>query len=230
MNIALVLSGGIGKRLISEVPKQYVTVKGKMIVIHTLELLCKCPSVDAIQVVAEHAWWEPILTELPASSKLKGFSLPGENRQLSILNGLHDIKRYCSDPDIVLIHDAVRPLASRSLIENTISAAASADGAMPVLPLKDTVYYSEDGHTITGTLKRSSILAGQAPEAFVFGKYLAANEALSKDDLLKLSGSSEPALMAGMNIVTIPGEESNFKITTNADLDRYIEIVNEKCQ
>ena len=247
MTTALVLSGGIGKRLISEVPKQYVTVGGKMIVIYTLEALCAHEKIDAVHVVAERAWWEPILTELPKVSKLKGFSLPGDNRQLSILNGLRDMKDYMGDGDIVLIHDAVRPCVSKELIGNTIDAVEKRDrrcdvaeginavkehdggerhdGAVPVLPLKDTVYYSADSRSLTDRLERAKILAGQAPEAFLFGKYLAANEALSAKEIHSLSGSAEPALMAGMDIATIPGDEKNFKITTNEDLDRFISIV-----
>ena len=224
MTTALVLSGGIGRRLISEVPKQYVTVSGKMIVIYTLEALCGSEMIDAVHVVAEHAWWEPILTELPKVSKLKGFSRPGDTRQLSILNGLRDMKDYMSEGDIVLIHDAVRPCVSKEFIEKTVKAAGGHDGAVPVLPLKDTVYYSEDSRSLTDRLERAKILAGQAPEAFVFGKYLAANEALSDEEIHSLSGSAEPALMAGMDVATVPGEERNFKITTNEDLDRFISI------
>ena len=227
MTAALVLSGGIGRRLISEVPKQYVTVQGKMIVIHTIQKLCASEMIDSVQVVAEKGWWEPMMTELTGVSKLKGFSLPGENRQLSILNGLRDMKQYLSDDDTVFIQDAVRPMVSDDLISGIIKAAAGHDGAVPVLPLKDTVYKSDDGISLTGTLERGKILAGQAPEAFSFGKYLKANESLSNEVLLSLSGSAEPALMAGLDIVTLPGDEKNFKITTNEDLDRFIRIVEE---
>ncbi len=227
MNIALVLSGGIGRRLISEVPKQYVIVKGKMIVTYTLETLCRHEDIDAVQVVAERAWWEPILNETTGVSKIKGFSLPGDNRQFSILNGLKDIRAYAEESDIVFVHDAVRPFVSDELIKNTIEAAAGHDGAVPVLSLKDTVYFSEDGMSLSSTLQRSKILVGQAPEAFVLGKYIAANEALSRDVMMSLSGSAEPALLAGMDLATVKGDEKNFKITTNEDLDRFIRIIED---
>lgn len=225
MNIALVLSGGVGKRLISEVPKQYVTVNGKMVVVYTLQKLCDHRMIDAVHIVAERAWWEPIITELPGVTKLKGFSTPGENRQLSILNGLMDIREYAVETDVVLVHDAVRPCVSDKLIGDTIEALSGHDGAVPVLPLKDTVYYSEDEKSLSSTLKRSKILAGQAPEAFALGKYLEANEALSKEEMLSPSGSAEPALMAGLDVDTIPGDEQNFKITTNEDLERFTSLI-----
>ncbi|XME04423.1 IspD/TarI family cytidylyltransferase [Lachnospiraceae bacterium C1.1] len=225
MNVALVLSGGIGTRLASLVPKQYINVSGKMIIIYCLQKLCRHDGIDAIHVVAEKHWWEPILTELPDVSKFKGFSLPGENRQYSILNGLRDISRYAEKSDTVFIHDAVRPMVSNKLIDDTLNALVGHDGAVPVIPLKDTVYYSEDGHSLTGCLERAKILAGQAPEAFHLGKYLEANEALSRDEMLSISGSTEPALMAGMDIVSFPGDEKNFKITTNEDLERFKDIL-----
>ena len=221
MTTALVLSGGIGTRLISEVPKQYVTVQGRMIIGYTLQTLCHNPFIDAVHIVAERSWWERIRTQVTKEAVLKGFSTPGESRQGSILNGLRDMREYMTDSDIVFIQDAVRPLTSPELIRDTIEAVSGHDGAVPVLPLKDTVYYSEDGGTLTGRLERSKIVAGQAPEAFLYGKYLAANEALSKEELRALSGSAEPALMAGMDIVTLPGDERNFKITTNEDMERF---------
>ncbi len=225
MNIALILSGGIGRRLISEVPKQYVTVRGEMIITRTLKVICNNNLIDAVQVAADPGWREPILTEMMGVSKLKGFSMPGANRQLSILNGLKDILSYARPEDIVLIHDAVRPMVSDELISSVIKAVEGCDGAVPVLPMKDTVYISEDGKNLTGTLVRSKILAGQAPEAFLLGKYLTAVEDLSEEEVLAVSGSAEPALKAGLRISGIPGEEKNFKITTNEDLDRFIQIV-----
>ena len=99
--------------------------------------------------------------------------------------------------------------------------------AVPVLPLKDTVYSSEDGKRLSGLLERAKILAGQAPEAFRLGKYLVACEALSPEAILRISGSAEPALLAGMDIAALPGDEGNFKLTTNQDMERYIQIASE---
>ena len=200
-----------------------------MIAGYTLEAVCAHPRVDAVWITAEKDWWEPLRKEIEDAyvSKLKGISLPGENRQLSIRNALRDMRELASEEDVVVVHDAVRPCVSEALIADTIDAVSGYDGAVPVLPMKDTVYSSEDGRQLSRILERSKILAGQAPEAFLYGKYLAANEALSAEAILKLSGSAEPALLAGMNIATLPGEEKNFKITTNEDLDRFVQIVEQ---
>lgn len=236
MNIALILSGGTGRRVGLDMPKQYIEVCGRPIISYCMESLSGHDGIDAIQIVAEEEWRDLITesmeqlakTKKPGiSSKFKGFSQPGANRQLSVLNGLKDIKEYASDSDYVLIHDAARPMLSVQMITECLNAVTGHDGVIPVLPMKDTVYSSIDGRTITSLLDRSQIFAGQAPELFVLGKYYEANLALLPNDIMQINGSTEPAAMAGMDIAMIPGDEGNFKITTKADLERFWETVGE---
>lgn len=225
MNVAIVLSGGTGTRLGAEIPKQYIKVKDKMIIAYCLDVLEKCPLIDAIQIVADESWHKGILEY--DMKKLIGFSEPGENRQLSIYNALKDIEEAVEENVVVIIHDAARPLVSEQMFIDLIKACEERDGALPVLPMKDTVYLSEDGKGISSLLNRSQIFAGQAPEAFRFTGYLEANERLIPDDILKINGSTEPAIMAKMDIAMIPGDERNFKITTAQDLERFKQIVEE---
>lgn len=219
MNIAIILSGGTGTRLGADIPKQYIEVNGRTIISYCLERLEACESIDAIQVVADPAWQETIAET--RFTKIKGFSKPGATRQLSILNGLEDVRAYAEDADIVIIHDAARPLVSTDLLERIVIEAKEHQGAMPVLKMKDTVYYSKDGQSIDSLLERSCIYAGQAPEAFKFGAYYDANKKLSEAEILKINGSTEPAILAGMDVVMVEGEEDNFKITTREDLERF---------
>ncbi len=231
MNTALLLSGGKGSRIGSEVPKQYLLVGGKMIIIRSLETLCAHPDIDAVQIVAEEEWKDKVsaaCTALAGGEKLKGISEPGRNRQESILNGLKDISEYADENDVVLVHDAARPFLTAQMVTDCLKAIEGHEGVMPVLPMKDTVYFSENGTKVDALLNRNCIFAGQAPEAFLFGRYLRANEALYPTWILKVNGSTEPAVMADMDVVTIPGDERNFKITTAEDLERYEELIREK--
>lgn len=228
MNIALVLSGGTGLRLGSETPKQYLEVKGRPVICYCIETLSVHEEIDAIQIVADPAWREQIASWLAAADprgKFRGFSDPGENRQLSILHGLEDIRGYAADPDRVFVHDAARPLLSAGQISDCLGAVEGHDGVVPVLPMKDTVYLSRDGKRVTSLLKRNEIFAGQAPEVFVLGKYLEANRQLLPERILQINGSTEPAILAGMDMSMIPGDEGNFKITTRNDLERFRQIV-----
>lgn len=230
MNIALVLSGGTGTRLASDIPKQYIKAKGRPVISYCLRRLSTHPGIHKIQIAAAPAWQDQIrewLADSDPSKKFQGFSLPGKNRQLSILHGLEDIRRYAGDDSLVLIHDAARPLLSKEQISSCLEAVSGHDGVIPVLPMKDTVYTSTNGKTITSLLDRSQIFAGQAPELFRLGIYLEANRRLLPDQILRINGSTEPAVLAGMDIAMIPGDEGNFKITTKTDLERFLEKIGD---
>ena len=231
MNTALILSGGVGSRLGADIPKQYIKVGGRMILSYCVEQLSMHPQIDAIQIVAQESWRGSVLECVAADDsrkKFKGFSEPGENRQLSIWNGLRDIFTYAKAEDTVLIHDAARPCLSEALITECLGALEGHDGVLPVLPMKDTVYLSRDGKSVSSLLNRQEIFAGQAPELFVLGKYYESNERLLPQKILKVNGSTEPAILAGMDIAMIPGDENNYKITTGTDLKRFREYIEQK--
>lgn len=231
MVTALILSGGAGIRLGSDIPKQYIEINGRPVISYCIEQLSCHGGIDSMQIAADGRWHKTILKclkEYDRHRKFQGFSEPGKNRQLSIYHGLEDIRKYALDSDAVLIHDAARPLLSAQMITDCLNAVEGHDGVVPVLPMKDTVYQSLDGKNISSLLKRNEIYAGQAPEAFLLGKYYEANKRLLPDEILKINGSTEPAVMAGMDIAMIPGDEGNIKLTTRADLERFQKIVEER--
>lgn len=224
MRVALFLSGGTGTRLGATLPKQYIEVACKPLFAYALKGMADSNAVEAIQVVAAEAWQSLIKDWLEQEGLyrlFRGFSRPGENRQLSIYNGLLDIKEYADDDSLVLIHDAARPYLTSKMVRDYFAAAEGHDGALPVLPMKDTIYQSRDGKMISGLLPREQLFAGQAPEVYRLGKYIAANKALLPERILSINGAAEPAVLAGMDIAVVPGEEANFKVTTKADLERF---------
>ena len=228
MNYAILLSGGTGTRIKSDIPKQYLRAGSFMMVTLALKTLTECDEVDRVFIVADRAFRKEIEDDANSAGldtgRIGGFADPGKNRQASILNGMNEIIRGFgegSDEDTVLVHDAARPFLTAELLKACYSALPGHDGVMPVLPMKDTVYLSDDGASVSKLLDRSKIFAGQAPELFLFRKYYAANIALLPDGIMKINGASEPAILYGMDIAMIPGDEANFKITTAADLDRF---------
>lgn len=223
MNYAIILSGGTGTRLGLDLPKQYFEVNKKPIIRYVIETMEQSDRVDGFLVVAAPEWQEYVQEQIFVSEKFLGFALPGENRQLSIYNGLCALREIAKDEDVVLVQDAARPNTSERLIQQCFDLEDGVDGAMPVLPMKDTVYLSEDGKMVSSLLERKQVFAGQAPESFRFGKYLAANEALLPEKILKINGSTEPAILAGMHIEMIPGDERNYKITTDVDIKKFID-------
>ena len=228
MNIALILSGGTGVRLGANIPKQYIQVNGKMIISYCLDMFTRHDKIDGIWIVCADEWIADIEANLTANGiladKIMGYSMPGANRQLSIYNGLTDIRNHIdSDCDpVVIIHDAARPNLTAEYVCKCLEELGSHDGLMPALPMKDTVYMSTDGKTISSLVNRSQIFAGQAPEFYKLNKYLEACKSLLPDAIMSINGSTEPAILAGLDVVMIPGDENNYKITTAHDLEKFM--------
>ena len=234
MNYAILLAGGTGTRISSEIPKQFLRAGSHMMITEALKTLLNCDRIDGICIVSDTGRRTEIESDIRSAgfdtAKIVSYAKPGANRQSSALSGMNELigkKGAPGGTDTILIHDAARPLLSRELLEIIYTALEDHDGVMPVLPMKDTVYLSEDGNKISGLLDRQKVYAGQAPELFMFGKYYEANISLVPDKLLNVNGASEPAIMAGMDIVMIPGDERNFKVTTDADMERYLTIMGE---
>lgn len=226
---AIILAGGVGARVSSSnVPKQYIDICGRPLIAYVIDTVISDPVISNVVIVCDTTYKE-LVSECCASAMRDSgrhgieikYALPGFNRQMSVLNGLNKLENYIGDGDLVAIIDAARPNMTRQMLDACIEAADNADGAIPVLKMRDTVYMSDDGKHLTNLLERSKVLAGQAPEVFRFGKYLAANRKLSEALMDHIHGSSEPAIMDGMKIVMIPGDENNYKITTDADLVRF---------
>ena len=223
MAIAIILSGGVGRRMNSSVPKQYIEVDNKSILAYTLNVFEKNDLISEIVIVASPDWKEYIESQLRKFGirKVVAYAEPGVCRQASILNGLKVCKEIINNYDeTVVIHDAVRPMLSQELLNQCISECQHSDGVMPAFPVKDTIYYCVNG-SINQLLDRSKLYSGQSPESFKFGKYLSAHKGYSEEDLKAINGSSEIAFKHGLSVKIITGDEHNYKITTESDLKRF---------
>ncbi|MCH5230723.1 MAG: 2-C-methyl-D-erythritol 4-phosphate cytidylyltransferase [Muribaculaceae bacterium] len=225
--IAVILAGGTGTRMGHKLPKQYIEVDGEPIIHYTLLPFIKSGLFENVVVCADDLWHDYILEHLPQNAETANrkisltFSRPGETRQLTIFNALKKIKEEFPDCKEVLIHDAARPLVTIDLLSRCIEGLKETDGVLPVVKVKDTIYQSHDGKDIDSLLDRSTLYAGQSPESFKFLPYLHAHLESSEKELMKINGSSELAMLKGMKVGMIPGEEDNFKITTREDLERF---------
>jgi 2-C-methyl-D-erythritol 4-phosphate cytidylyltransferase len=219
MTVCVLLAGGTGSRISSlNLPKQFAIVKGKRIIEYALSAINDCGDIDRLAIVAA----EQYRGLIPQSPKFYAYAEPGETRQQSIYSGLLALSDL--QPDLVVIHDAARPLATSRDLSDAVSNAANDDGATPVLPMNDTVYQSNDKTTITALLNRDTLFAGQAPECYNYSKYLDAHRKLTPQELSEIRGSSEIAFKSNMKIHLFSGNSENIKITTEKDL-KYFEWV-----
>ena len=213
-----------------KLPKQYIEVLGKPIIHYTLQPFVALRRFKVLIICADVSWHSYILENLPEGTEGMEivFSEPGETRQFTVYNALKKIEENFPACEDVLIHDAARPLVSVSLIENCFAALKEVDGVLPVIKVKDTIYQSFDGKQVSSLLDRSTLYAGQSPEAFRFRSYLNAHTESTIEEIARINGSSELALLKGLKIDMIPGEENNFKITTPEDLELFKQILEHR--
>lgn len=225
----ILLAGGRGERMGTDIPKQFLAVGRKSVIEYTLSAVFEWKRMDTLIVVADEKWRKSV-TELiqrviPEKISFAGFADPGKNRQLSILNAMNELKPHMEEWSYVMIHDAVRPCVSADLIAGCDALLEKGCGVMPAIPVKDTIYESDGGACAQRILNRDLLFAGQTPEFFDFNRYFEANEALLPDRIMDIRGSSEPAILAGMRVKMAPGDEGNFKLTTIEDLERFKALV-----
>ena len=230
MNTAIILSGGVGTRMGTACPKQYLTVNGQPIIAYAMAIFESHPMIDHIVIVASEEW-HALIEEWIAKkniTKFAGFAPAGRTRQHSIFNGLLASEGCTPADGVVIIHDAARPLTAHSIITDCLIGAKEDGGAMPVITVKDTTYFSRDGKQIDQLLDRSCLYAGQAPEAFRFGEYLAIHRTVSDEEIAQTVGTSQIAHKHGMKVRLVKGSERNIKITTIEDLNTFEVILAEQ--
>ena len=231
MNHAIILAGGIGSRMKMDIPKQYILVLGEPIIMYSFRKFLTHPLIDSVVFVLADQWKEYIqewVDRVDCMGKRILFAKAGESRQHSVLNGLSAIKGIALENDIVLVHDAVRPLFPVSNIDDGIEACSVFDAALPVISVKDATYQSFDGIRLSTILPRQELYSGQSPECFVFGKFLDSHARFSNEEIAGIRGCSELAFRSGLSVKLIKGLEQNFKITTVEDLRAFELIVNEE--
>lgn len=232
MNYALILSGGVGSRMRADgFPKQYIEILGKPVLMYCLETFQAAPEIDKIIIVADETWHEDIRNWMASSNitKFATFATPGASRQGSIYNGL----QVCMDMnpgerDNVVIHDGVRPLVSQSLISGCVALMEKYDACLPVVPVTDTTYVSQNGEEVSGLLDRSTLFSGQSPEVFRLLPYYEINKNATAEERDSIRGAAELAYRYGLRIGLFPGDYFNFKLTTATDLDRFRAVLENK--
>ncbi|MBQ9231381.1 MAG: 2-C-methyl-D-erythritol 4-phosphate cytidylyltransferase [Prevotella sp.] len=231
MNIAIILSGGVGTRMGANIPKQYIMVAEKPVIIYSIEKFVNSGSIDAY-IIALDEQWKDFVEGYVSKMGIKEpvmYSAPGETREHTIYNALRCAKAYgYADDDIVIIHDAVRPMVSKEVIDDCLQGCRDYDAAIATIDVKDTIYMSVADNCITDVPKRSTLHAGQTPEAFKLGKYLKIHDERTYEEICAVTGGAEFACRCGLKVYLSKGEEINFKLTTPEDLQRFEQIVKEE--
>lgn len=222
MNIALILAAGIGSRMGNvDKPKQFLPIYGKPLMVHTIEAFENHDEIDSMVVVTNEEYIDQVKVWCKQYdlSKVKAVVNGGESRQASVFNGLNAIKSIIKDDnDIVLIHDAARPLISYKIISDNISACKKYHAVDTVIKASDTIVRSTNSSTITDIPIRKELYQGQTPQTFVFSLIYDAHLKALGNVINNVTDDAKLVLSLGHDVYLVEGSKQNFKITTFDDL------------
>lgn len=222
-NVALLIAGGSGNRMGQSIPKQFLTVNERPVIVYTLEAFQKHPEIDAIGVVCISGW-ETVLQAYANQfniTKLKYIIPGGKNGQESIRNGVYELEKHFAVDDIVLIHDAIRPMVSADIISDCIRVTREKGNAITVIPCAEAMLQTEDGLISSGSYPRDRLKRTQTPQGFSLGKICDLHRRALELGITNSVASCTLMIEMGEQVYFSVGSEKNIKLTTVEDIDIF---------
>lgn len=222
-NIALLIAGGSGSRMQQDIPKQFLTVNEKPVIVYTLEAFQKHPGIDEIAVVCLDSW-EPVLWAYAKQfniEKLKYVAKGGKNGQDSIRNGVFELEKHHDKDDIVLIHDAIRPMVSAEIISDNLRVCREYGNAITVIPCAEAMLRTEDGRESSALYPRDNLKRTQTPQAFRLGDICELHRKALETGITNSVASCTLMVEMGKKVYFSRGSEKNIKLTTVEDIDIF---------
>ena len=226
-NIAIIIAGGSGSRMGQNIPKQFINVYDKPVLVYTLESFQRHPMIDAIEVVCIEGW-EQVLQAYANQfniSKLQWITKGGESAQESIRNGVYNLEGKVNDDDIIIIHDGIRPMIDDSVLTDVINKAKENGNAVTSMPYNEQIFVvdKDDEQTTTQFIPRETLRRVSTPQAYRYDllvtKY---HEAYAKN--IGIHGSHYANTMMvelGVRLHFAKGSDKNIKLTTKDDLELF---------
>lgn len=225
MNIAIIIAGGSGHRMGQDIPKQFINVYDKPVLIYTLEGFQKHPKIDAIEVVCIDGWHDILWAYAKQFNidKLKWIISGGNTGQESIRNGVYNLEDKCSEDDIIVIHDGIRPLVEPSVISDVIIKCRQYGNAVTSLPYNEQIFVVDDEISTKQYIPRETLRRVSTPQAYKYGKLLWAYRKAFAEGIGIYGSSYTNTMMVdlGENLYFAAGSDKNIKLTTTDDLEMF---------
>ena len=225
MNIAMLIAGGKGVRTNQDIPKQFLNINDRPVIVYTLMAFQQHPDIDAIIVVCIDGWQQVLWAYAKQFNitKLKWIVTGGDNGQASIRKGVMELANHCSDDDMVLIHDAIRPNISQEIISGCIATCRLKGSAITVIPCAEAMLLRKDNDDSTSgkVVSRDSLARTQTPQALSLGKLKWAHEEAQKRGITNSTATCTLLIELGEEVHFCSGSEKNVKITTTDDLEIF---------
>lgn len=225
MNIALIIAGGSGARMHQDIPKQFLTVNERPVIVYTMQAFQEHPDVDAIEVVCLEGWHEVLraYAKQYGITKLRWIVSGGATGQESIRNGVYALEDKCAPDDIVIVHDGIRPMVDPEVLSDVIVKCRQYGNGVASLPYNEQLFIRDDENSTVKYIPRETVRRVSTPQAYRFGKLdWAYHEAFAKG--IGIQGSSYTNTMMvelGERLYLAAGSEKNIKLTTVDDMDIF---------
>ena len=225
MAVAIIIAGGSGSRMGQDIPKQFINVYNKPVLLYTLEGFQKHPQIDAIEVVCIDGWHDVVWAYAKQFNitKLQWIVSGGETGQESIRNGVYNLKGKVADDEIIVIHDGIRPLVDATVLTDVIRKAQQYGNAVTSLPYNEQIFVIDDEISTTKYIPRETLRRISTPQAYTYKlldeKY---HEAFEKN--IGIVGSHYTNTMMvelGEKLYFAAGSDKNIKLTTKDDLEMF---------
>lgn len=231
-NIAILTAGGVGMRTNQDLPKQFITVENKPIIIYTLEAFQNHPSIDEIYVSCLEGW-NSILEAYARQfniTKLKRIVTGGATGQESIYNGLIAINEDNDNTEniIAVIHDGNRPMVSQDVITDCLVKQKKYGSAVAVIPTTEVVFVSTNGEFSDEALNRDELWRTQTPHSYKFSELFEVHKKAIKDEVYNMAASCSLMQKYGYSAYFSKGSEKNIKITTVEDIEIFKGLLTTK--
>jgi len=215
---AVIPAGGKGLRINSEIPKQFLSINGKELIAYTIDVFQKCNMIDEIIIASQKDYFE-LLNQIKSKysfTKITNIVEGGKERQFSVFNAVKSI--IANDDDLIIVHDAVRPLLPLSVLENAIKTAIQYGSAITAIKAKDTLVKGNE--FVEDYIDRKEIYYVQTPQIFQYKIFYNSMIKAEKDNFI---GTDESMILknAGYKVKIVEGSAFNFKITTKDDLKLF---------
>lgn len=225
MNIALIIAGGKGNRMNQDIPKQFLNVFDKPVIIYTLEGFQRHPEIDAIEVVCLDGWSEVLRAYAKQFNidKLKWVMPSGSTAQESIRNGVFALKDTCAEDDIIVVHDGIRPMVEDFVLSDVLVKCKEYGNAVTSLPYNEQIFMADDEKTTTRYIPRDALRRVSTPQAYTYGKLLWAYEKAFSEGIGIQNATYANTLMVdlGERLYFAAGSDKNIKLTTKDDFELF---------
>ena len=225
MNAAIIIAGGVGSRMGLDIPKQFVHIYGKPVIIYTLEGFQRHPEIDAIEVVCLSGW-EETLREYARQygiTKLKWVATGGATGQESIRNGVYSLEGALADDDIAVIHDGIRPLVDSSVLSDVLRVCRLHGNGVTATPYNDQIFRILDDFSTREYIPRETLRKVATPQAYRYGLLLGAYRRAFAEGVGIFGSAYTNTMMVdlGETLYFAAGSDKNIKLTSKEDLELF---------